>query len=280
MDQEVRRSRPKVCIGSGWLGKSLASTFQMELVSRRCFDPGWLSNDATVFVASGRSAFTHKRDVQALREELRHLRDVLDACESINARRVVVLGSSDVAGLSERITGRSPQAPLTFYAEVKCALEDECLQRAADGMPITNVRLAPVHGSGKDRTQVMVRRARLHAVPLPRGGYHSIGFVLLRDALRALEYVGTHPTPPVVSVGGGTTPLRELLQQLAFSAGSRPRWLSIPVPVSSLGRLAQLPVPESIHRLTRLALPRSVEMEVPVPITPIAQAAAELVATC
>ncbi|MFN2504761.1 MAG: hypothetical protein ABR540_11170, partial [Acidimicrobiales bacterium] len=161
---------------------------------------------------------------------------------------------------------------------VKAALEDECRLRAADGMAVTSARLAAVHGPGKPRTAALVRLARRPVIPLPGGGRHSIGFVLLADAIRALLRLGGEAGAPVVSIGGGPTPLRDLLAHLARAQGKQPRWL--PVPVTGLQRLAPLELPDSLHWLLRLSLPREVAMEVPVPVTPLPQAAAMLVASC
>lgn len=268
-------------VGAGWIGGSLGERFDVVPRPRRSFVPEDIVSGSAVIVASGRPALSSADGFgAALSLELGHLRRVLDACQRARARRVVVLGSSDVAGLAERVVGASAQAPITRYAQVKAALEDECVLRADAGMPITTVRLAPVHGAGKARTASLIRLVRRPVVPLPGGGGHSIGFVLLDDAIRAIEWLGGHPAPPVVAIGAGPTPLRKLLEQLAIARGARPRFVTVPVPASGLRKVAPLPMPGPLYWLLRLSLPRVVEMEVPVPVTPLPQAAAMLVASC
>jgi len=240
-----------------------------------------IESGATVFVASGRARFSPQEGLALpMRSELDHLRRVLDSCDEAEVRRVVVLGSSDVAGLAETVDGRSVQAPRARYAEVKAALEDECVLRAEAGMPITSVRLAPVHGAGKSRTMDLVRLVRRRIVPLPSGGRHSIGFVLLDDAIRALTWLGQNAAPAVVAVGGGPTPLRDLLDQLAIAQGVQPRFVPVPIPKRGLRTVATLPMPSSLHWLVRLSLPKAVQMEVPIPISPLREVAARLVSAC
>jgi nucleoside-diphosphate-sugar epimerase len=221
-----------------------------------------------------------ERLTEVLQSELGHLREVLDACVDARASRIVVLGSSDVAGLAARVRGDTPQAPVGPYARVKAALEDECRLRADDGLPLTCVRLAPVHGPGKARSLALVRLARRPVIPLPGGGRQSIGFVLLDDAVRALQRLGGQPSAPVVAVGGGPTPMRDLLGHLARAQGRHPRWLPVPIPATVLRPLADTLLPEPLHWLLRLSLPRVVEMEVDVPVTLLPEAAAALVAEC
>src|SRR5207237_7700370 len=135
---------------------------QTAVIRRRAFSPDLLPRGCRVLVASGRAALTAGRGFESsLAEELAHLRLVLDAAEEAGAERVVVLGSADVAGGSEVIDGRAPQGPRTRYAHVKAALEDECVIRHDRGLPVTSVRLAPVHGPGKRRSHALLRCARL-----------------------------------------------------------------------------------------------------------------------
>jgi nucleoside-diphosphate-sugar epimerase len=270
-----------IVVGAGWLGTAAAPRLHASSVARRDFHPDRILPGSAVVVASGRAVVAQgDRLGAALATELAHLRTVLDACESMGAKRVVVLGSSDVAGVAAEIRGTTPQDPLTNYAQVKAALEDECVLRAQAGMPVTCVRLAPVHGPGKAKTVSLIRLSRRPVVPLPGGGHHSVGFVLLDDALRAIEWLAEHPAPAVVAVGGGWTPLRDLLRHLGRAQGARAKFVPMPAPRAALRRLAPSPLPEPLNWLVRLSLPRAVEMEVPVPVTPLADAAAMLVTTC
>lgn len=52
------------------------------------------------------------------------------------------------------------------------------------------------------------------------------------------------------------------------------------MPAAALRKLAPLSLPDSLHWLLRLSLPREVDMEVRVLKTPLAEAAAKVVAKC
>jgi nucleoside-diphosphate-sugar epimerase len=234
---------------------------------------------ARVVVASGGAkSISNQALAKTLRTELDHLREVLDACERAGATRIVVLGSADVAGTGGRIDGTSPQDPTTPYATVKAALEDECVRRHRDGVPVTSLRLAPVHGPGKARTASMVRWARSPIVPLPNGGYQSIGFILLDDAVRAITWaLQTDATQPVMSVGGGDTSLRSLLAHLARAQGRRVVQVPVPMPAAVLRPMLRPRLPPSASWLIRLAVGSVVTMEPPVDVTPLPEAAEILV---
>jgi len=279
--RDISEANPVAIVGAGWLGRALARHFDVTAIPRRAFHADRVAPGSSVYVASGRSAISSDEDFSAaLRAELAHLRSVLVACERAGARRVVVLGSSDVAGLDERVVGTSPLHPLTPYARVKAALEDECGLQHERGAPLTVVRLAPVHGPGKRRTATLLRLARQPVVPLPGNGRHSIGFVLLDDAVRALAELADRPSPCVVSVGAGHTPLRDLLDCLARAQAHHPRWAPIPLPRWALRRAATMTLPDHLHWIVRISLPRQVAMEVPVEVTPLPAAGRILVRTC
>ena len=273
-------ARQPIVLGSGWLGSAAARSMGVRAVPRRSSSVT-ISVGAPVLVASGRSELPATTGVaEALATELRHLRSTLDACADAGAARVIVLGSSDVAGLTGIIDGQSPQAPRTPYAAIKAAIEDECLLRRSLGQNIVVVRLAPVHGPGKPRTVTLCKVARWPIVALPNGGEHSVGFVLLDDAIAAIAWLlENDAAAPVVSVGAGAVPLRELLRALASAQGSS----------MTIARLPRVPrfvltegvrYPDRVEWLLRLALPRAIAMDVPVPISPLAMAAKRLLDPC
>lgn len=264
-------------VGQGWFGSTLAGRMGWRSVSRRNFRPGAVPPGACVVVASGRSSIGRAEGPAAIRTELDHLRRVLDSCDAARARRVVVLGSADVAGLAPEIRATTPQDPRTLYAEVKTVAEDECVGRAAAGQPVTCVRMGPIHGVGKHRTAVLVDVAGWPVVPLPGAAAHSTGFILVDDAVEAVAWLTANDAPAVVAVGAGHVPLRGLLSALAQAQGSRLR--VVPVPgVQPLVRLASRRLPsDKAQWLIRLALPRAVHMELPVPLTPLDEAARILV---
>lgn len=268
-------------IGAGWIGRAVAGSLGTDAVARRSLEQCTVPAGARVVVASGRASLAAGEGLtESLRAEMAHLRLVLDAAERADAERIVVLGSSDVAGMAPVIDGTTAQDPRTAYAEVKAALEDECVQRRAGGSPVTCVRLAPVHGPGKARTATLLKLATLPLVPLPNGGTHSCGFILLDDAVRAVEWLLDNPAPAVQSVGAGHTPLRALLQSLGKAQGRRFRAVAIPVPARTTAGVIGARGPVALQWAVRLACPRAVLMDPPVESTPLAMAAQRLVHSC
>ena len=267
-----------VVVGAGWIGRAIAESLGVTALSRRTFRPASLPPGRSVVVASGRSIIPRGEGLATpLAAELAHLRIVMDAAERAGAPRIIVLGSSDVAGMAPVIDGRTDQQPRTNYALIKAALEDECVARHSRGIPVTCVRLAPVHGRGKQRTSSLVSLSRLPIIPVPSGGHHSTGFVLLADAVRAIEWLLEHPAPAVQSVGAGPTSMRLLLQILAQAQGRRTRCVSIPFPATLVGSLCGQRGPDHLQWLLRLSCSRSVEMDPPLSPTPLPAAVRSLV---
>lgn len=270
-----------VVVGAGWIGGAVATSAGVTALSRRAFSGDDWPRGSAVVVASGRSVISNSEGLAGpLNEELAHLRQVLDVAERNDARRIVVVGSCDVAGMASVIDGTTPQDPRTTYAEVKAALEAECVLRCARGAPVTYLRLAPVHGPGKQRTSTLVALSRLPIVPLPNGGDHSTGFILLADAVRAVCYLLTNPAPAVQSAGAGNTPLRQLLQCLAEEQGRVFRGLRLPFPGRTVSRLRGAGGPDRLQWAIRLACPRSVLMDPPIQPTPLREATQMLVRSC
>ncbi len=105
-----------------------------------------------------------------------------------------------------------------------------------------------------------------------------MGFILLSDALRAIDWLLTHPSPVVQSVGAGSTPLTDLLRYLAEGQGRKYRPLNLPVPPPKISAKVT-PGRSSLAQWgLRLAYPRSVVMEPPVAITPLNEATSLLLA--
>lgn len=212
--------------------------------------------------------------------ELAHLRQVLDVCAKRESPKVVVLGSSDVSGLEERITGSSPVNPRTPYARTKAALEEECVRRRNAELDVTTTRLAPAHGPGKQRTTALLRVARFPITPMPSCARHSIGFIHLSDAVAAVQWLLGHDAPPVVAVGAGHTPLKDLMEHLACAQDRRLRCLPVPMPARLVARLSTRALDPRLEWALRLALPRTVEMDIPNTPMPLAEAARLLVKEC
>jgi nucleoside-diphosphate-sugar epimerase len=279
--QRALQEPEPVVVGSGWLGRAIARSLNVQPLPRRAFSSDDIPRHAAVVVASGRSWMPAGEDEGQFRSgELAHLRQVLDACDKQEARRVVVLGSSDVSGLAEQIRGTTPLNPRTPYARAKADLEEECVGHRRNDLDITTVRLAPAHGPGKQRTSALLRAARWPATPLPNCGRHSVGFIHVADAVKAVRWLLEHPAPPVVAVGAGHTPLRDLMEQLARAQGRRFRCLLMPMPAGLAALVAKRAMSPRAEWALRLALPRTVGMDLPITPIPLDEAARLLVETC
>jgi len=265
-------------VGAGWLGCALARARPgSRHVAGRAFRAGDVVASSVVVVASGRSAAPREGRGSAVGAEVAHLRALLAAAADAGAARVVVLGSSDVAGTASTVRGTTPAAPTTLYGQMKAAAEDEAVAWRDRGLDVVVARLAPVHGAGKDRTQALVRAAARRVVPLPGGGSHSVGFVLLADAVDAIwRLAELRGGAPLVSVGAGDVPLGALMSALGRAQHRRNVLVPLPVPANVVRMVIDARVPEAMHRWLRFALPRSVVMETDVAPTPLAEAARRL----
>jgi nucleoside-diphosphate-sugar epimerase len=270
-----------IVIGAGWLGQALAATAGTRAIPRRTRERMTLLRDRAVIVASGRGTISGSEGEERARAtEVAHLREILDAAEVQSAVRVVVVGSSDVCGMAPVINGRTPQAPRTVYASVKAAVERECVARAAGGLAVTHVRLAPVHGPGKQRSHQLVASASRRLALLPNGGRHSVGFVALPDAVKAVLSLTLDGGPPVCSVGAGHTPMSSLFRAIALASGQRVRILPVPIPSELITHAFGRGGPDMAEWMLRLASPRSVSMEAPIEPMALDDAAGYLAREC
>ncbi len=268
-------------VGAGWLGTALASALGTRAVARRDFMTKSIVPDSTVLIGSGRSALVREESLsESLASESLHLLDVLAACERARSTRVVVLGSSEVAGSAPLLTGQWRHALNTLYGPIKTPLEDESVSVRPGGLSVTSVCIVLVHGHGRARAAAILRLARQPLIPMPGGGRHFIGSIFLDDAVGALRRFGSRQTPTVVSVGSGNTPMRSVMECLAHARNRRPHCLNVPLPAALARRMAALPLPDSIGWLLRLASPRAVEMEADVSLTPLPDIAKRLVESC
>jgi nucleoside-diphosphate-sugar epimerase len=252
--------RPIVVVGSGWLGSAVAAAVAGSThMAQRSFDAARVPRGAAVVVASGWSSLAADDPEDKVRSELDDVARLLDTARGRDAR-IVVIGSSDVCGLAEVVSGSTAPSPVSRYGELKTRREALVVEAARDGVDAVAVRLAPAHGPGKAQTARMVSLATKPIVPLPRGGRYSVGFVTLADAVEAFVSLTTERSAEVVSVGGGVTELASLLRAIASNAGRTARIVPLPMPVPVARRLAG-----SKHaRLAwagRFASPRCVEME-------------------
>lgn len=261
-------------VGAGWIGRNLASSVGVEAIPQRQATDIALRSEGVLIIAGGRSSVGASDDLSLLiEEECSALRSILEHAGQVGCR-VVVLGSSDVCGSAEVITGSTPVKPLTPYARLKAAREQAVVDAIEAGVDAAIARIAPVHGPGKAQTARLVRLSRRRLIAVPGGTSHSVGFVTLDDLTRAILSLTLSSKRGVVSIGAGTTPVGDLLRALGRAQGATPRLISVPVPFAE--RLAASRS-GGVAWLGRFALPRRVEMEVAIEPMSI-EAAAEYLA--
>jgi nucleoside-diphosphate-sugar epimerase len=269
---------PVLVIGSGWLGRALASQNpEWFNIAQRSLSPLRVPRGATMIVASGWSSLPADDRDARVRAELRDVNDNLDLARQRDAR-IVVVGSSDVCGLAAVVDGETPANPVTAYGNLKAEREILVREACGSGLDAVAVRLAPTHGPGKAQTQRLVSVVERRFVPLPRGGRHSIGFVTLADAVDALSAIAKGNQTGVLSVGGGPTPLRALVAAIASARGKSPWMLWMPAPETVARRLASSQHP-GLAWLGRFSLPRVIKMEAGVPTMGVEAAGGYLAAS-
>lgn len=261
-------------VGAGWIGRNLASSVGVEAIPQRQAGGLVVRSGGALIIAGGRSSVGASDDLSTLiEEECSALRSILEHAGQVGCR-VVVLGSSDVCGSAETITGGTPVNPLTPYARLKAAREQVVVDAIEAGVDAAIARIAPVHGPGKAQTARLVRLSRRRLIAVPGGTSHSVGFVTLDDLTRAILSLTMSNKRGVVSIGAGVTPIGDLLRALGRAQGVTQRLISVPLPFAT--HLAQSRS-TAIAWLGRFALPRRVEMEVTVEPMSIEAAAEYLV---
>ncbi|MGA0313086.1 MAG: NAD-dependent epimerase/dehydratase family protein, partial [Ilumatobacteraceae bacterium] len=147
-------------IGAGWIGRHLATSLGVTAIPQREAIDVVPPSGGSLIIAGGRSSVAAGDDLSAVvEEECSTLSAILDRAHQVGCR-VVVLGSSDVCGSAEVITGSTPVDPLTPYARLKAARERVVVEAIEGGLNGVVARVAPVHGPGKAQTARLVRLAR------------------------------------------------------------------------------------------------------------------------
>jgi nucleoside-diphosphate-sugar epimerase len=174
-------------VGAWWIGRNFASSVGVEATpQRQAADLVVRAGGGVLIIAGGRSSVGASDDLSMLiEEECSALRSILEHAGQVGCR-VVVLGSSDVCGSAEVITGGTPVSPLTPYGRLKVAREQAVVDAIEAGVDAAIARIAPVHGPGKVQTARLVRLSRRRLIAVPRGTSHSVGFVTLDDFTRAI----------------------------------------------------------------------------------------------
>jgi len=246
-------------IGSGWIGRHLATSLGVPAIPQREAIDVVPPSGGSLIIAGGRSSVAAGDNLSAVvEEECSTLSAILDRAYQAGCR-AVVLGSSDVCGSAQVITGSTPVDPLTPYARLKAARERVAIDVIEGGLDGVVARVAPVHGPGKAQTARLVRLARRRVIAVPGGVGHSVGFVTLADLTSAILALTSSNQRGVVSIGAGVTPIGDLLRALGRAQGTTPRLISVPVPFAERLTASRS---GSVAWLGRFALPRRVEMEV------------------
>lgn len=250
-----------VVVGAGWLGRSLGAHLGCEVLPQRELTKSQLGGAKCVVVASGRNRVSRGESFShLLKTELAQLEELLRWCREIGAR-AIVLGSADVCGSTDRISGSSPPSPTSRYGELKLRREELATRFACAGGDVVTLRLAAVHGMGKAQSRRLVRLSRSPLLVLPGSGSRSMGVVTLRsvvEAVRALTEADRAPS--VVSVGAGYVRADELFAELAAlqQRATTVLWVPIPMAVARLGMRAPIPI---LRWLSRFSSSREVNME-------------------
>jgi nucleoside-diphosphate-sugar epimerase len=246
-------------IGAGWIGRHLATSLGVTAIPQRKAIDVVPPSGGSLIIAGGRSSVAVGDNLsEVVEEECSALSAILDRANQEGCR-VVVLGSSDVCGSAQVITGSTPVDPLTPYARLKAARERVVIDAIEGGLNAVVARVAPVHGPGKAQTARLVQLARRRVIAVPGGAGHSVGFITLADLTSAVIALASSNQRGVVSIGAGVTPIGDLLRALGRAQGTTPRLISVPVPFAE-----HLAASRSggVAWLGRFALPRRVEMEV------------------
>ncbi len=130
-------------IGAGWIGRHLATSLGVTAIPQREAIDVVPPSGGSLVIAGGRSSVAAGDDLSAVvEEECSALSAILDRAHQVGCR-VVVLGSSDVCGSAEVITGSTPVDPLTHYARLKAARERVVIDAIEGGLNGVVARVAP-----------------------------------------------------------------------------------------------------------------------------------------
>ena len=160
------------------------------------------------------------------------LRNVLDALDTTQLKRVVFVSSSAVYGEhhGDWVDEDTPPAPQGFNGRV--LLEAEAAL-AARGLSSTSIRLAGLYGPGRLQ---LIERLRSGAAGAPRQPEHWANRMHIDDAASAVFHLALLPEVAPVYVGCDDTPLplHVLYAELASMAGApEPRDAPAPANVGS-----------------------------------------------
>lgn len=146
------------------------------------------------------------------------LRNVLDALDTTQLKRVVFVSSSAVYGEhhGDWVDEDTPPAPQGFNGRV--LLEAEAAL-AARGLSSTSIRLAGLYGPGRLQ---LIERLRSGAAGAPRQPEHWANRMHIDDAASAVFHLALLPEVAPVYVGCDDTPLplHVLYAELASMAGA------------------------------------------------------------
>jgi UDP-glucose 4-epimerase len=162
---------------------------------------------------------------------------VVEAAIKAGVKRVVLFSTIAVYGASDDcvLNEQSPTQPDTFYAQIKCAVEQIILNaRGADGQPLgTVLRLGAVYGSRIKGNYERLTHALARNRFIPVGnGLNRRTLVYDKDVGRAALLAVSHPAAEgrVFNVTDGKFhTLNEIIESICSALGRKPPRLALPV---------------------------------------------------
>ena len=161
-------------------------------------------------------------------------KQLLAAAGAARIRRFVYVSTVKVMGESTETVADelTPAAPSSPYGQTKLAAEQFVLEANSPGFESCVLRLPAVYGRGcKGNLVEMFRRvASRRFPPIPEFG-NLRSMVHVKDVVRALEVVATHPNAPggtYIVTDGHAVSTRQLYEAMYAILGREPPAVSIP----------------------------------------------------
>ena len=171
-------------------------------------------------------------------------RRLLDSAVRADVRRYVHCSTVGVHGHITSPPGdeQTAYSPSDVYQETKCEAEQLALSYR-DRIPLAVARPTAIYGPGDTRLLKMFSMVARRRFPLIDGGENYYHMVHVRDLVRGLRLLGTHPKAvgEIFILGGERyLKLSELTAMIAAAAGVPAPWLRLPArPFQMLGDMVE-----------------------------------------
>lgn len=170
------------------------------------------------------------RDLEGMQQNLRMLRNILDALPPGACRLFIQLSSVDVYGCAPSlpITEGSPLHPATWYAMAKLDCEWLLGQMPPADFPCAILRLPGVYGAGDGGRSTVGRlfcmAANRDSIDLEHDGTLLRDYLLVDDLLRLVQMLLDEPRQLLVNlVSGRSFSLREIVDLIFTRTGTGSR---------------------------------------------------------